>query len=446
MDAVVFRSTRYDPVARRRVPQTVTLLTNSRYGLPTPADEDVFVVFLYIAKKANNYTDPVVPFTPRQLFRVMGWAPNSRSYLRLRNVLRRLKGLTIQFDNAWWDAEGRQFHREFATGVIANYGLDRQVAGPDAPEHAHPQWWFEWNPLLFRSLAAGGVKGLDLELLFSLKLPSARRMFRFLDKRFYHRPTVTFDLRDFACGHVGLSEAYDTGQLKSKLKPGLRELEEKTVIEPAGAQERYTKLKPGTWQITFHRARQRAEEVLPAPVGPHGLTSELTARGITPAAAAEIVTTHSRQHIAAKLDVFDWLVRKKDKKVSQNPAGYLVQSIRDDYQPPKGFLPQAEREQGEWERAERQKQQAEAERQREARREARRRAERAPVDAYLAALTGAQRRQLEAEALRQATGFLAERVSQGNGRFAEAARRHIIEDYVKKLLPEQGSEVDSQLA
>ena len=46
-------------------------------------------------------------FTPRQLFDIMGWAPNSRSYDRLREVLRRLKALVIRYENSWWDITGR---------------------------------------------------------------------------------------------------------------------------------------------------------------------------------------------------------------------------------------------------------------------------------------------------------------------------------------------------
>jgi hypothetical protein len=47
-------------------------------------------------------------------------------------------------------------------------------------------------------------------------------MYRFLDKRFYYRHTLDFDLRTVACKHVGLSRNYPP----RRLKPGLRELEQ----------------------------------------------------------------------------------------------------------------------------------------------------------------------------------------------------------------------------
>jgi hypothetical protein len=39
--------------------------------------------------------------------------------------------------------------------------------------------------------------------------------------------------------------------------------------------------------------------------------------------------------------VFDWLIRNEDKRVGKNAAGYLVASIRSDYQEPKDYRSQA---------------------------------------------------------------------------------------------------------
>src|SRR4051794_11558911 len=91
IDQMVYEASTYDPVGRRRVPQRVTLTTSSRYGLPTPADESVVLALLYTAKRAHDLTGPRVHFTPHQLFQVMRWDANSRSYARLSQVLLRLK-------------------------------------------------------------------------------------------------------------------------------------------------------------------------------------------------------------------------------------------------------------------------------------------------------------------------------------------------------------------
>ena len=49
-------------------------------------------------------------------------------------------------------------------------------------------------------------------------------MYRFLDKRFYHKSRWEFDLTEFACEHIGVSRNYDTGQLKRRLQPAIEEL------------------------------------------------------------------------------------------------------------------------------------------------------------------------------------------------------------------------------
>src|SRR3984957_8952621 len=84
LDRLEFEASRYDPATRQRVQQRVTLTSTARDGLPTPADEHVILALLYVAKHSDNFTGDTVRFAPSQLFDIMGWAPNGRSYGRLR--------------------------------------------------------------------------------------------------------------------------------------------------------------------------------------------------------------------------------------------------------------------------------------------------------------------------------------------------------------------------
>ena len=59
---------------------------------------------------------------------------------------------------------------------------------------------------------------------------------------------------------------------------------------------------------------------------------------MTKGTAEELVQQHPAEFIQPKIDVFDWLVEKQDKRVAKSPAGYLVKSISDDYAAPKGFV------------------------------------------------------------------------------------------------------------
>jgi hypothetical protein len=289
LDSATYQASRYDREARQRTQQRVILETSSRHGLPTPADENVVLALLYIAKHTHNFAEPVVRFAPRQLFKIMGWAPNSRSYDRLRQVLRRLQALVIRYENSWWDVAGRGYEAEVATGIISEYELGRQVSGRKKGGRP-PACWVCWSPRFQQSLSSGNLKKLDLERLFSLRLPTSQRMYRFLDKRFYppHQPPpVEMDLHDFACGHIGLSHVDNVAELKRRLAPAIAELEAIGFIAKVELAERYQKVKTGVWRVRFRAGpqfltRSRPDRRPPEPVEGGARGAETTQRNPTP--------------------------------------------------------------------------------------------------------------------------------------------------------------------
>ena len=211
------------------------------------------------------------------MFDVMGWAPNGRSYTRLRDVLRRLKSLTIRYENAWWDAAGRGYEEEVATGVISAYKIARQVSGPRTA-NTTPLSWATWTQQFHQSLLNGNIKRLDLDLFFRLKTPTAQHMYRFLDKRFYNTDSVAMDLIEFACGHIGLTESANVAILKRRLAPAVAELEEIGFLARLDPAERYQKVKAGVWRCSFDAA------ILILPLPP--LTREAGRPGEPPAGRA----------------------------------------------------------------------------------------------------------------------------------------------------------------
>jgi hypothetical protein len=265
LDRLEFEATRYDPVSKRRVAQRVTLTTSARDGLPTPADEHVILALLYVAKHSDNFGDATVHFAPSQLFEIMGWAPNGRSYDRLRDVLRRLKSLTIRYENAWWDAAGRGYEEEVATGIISGYRIARQTSGPRTPEKT-PASWVTWTQQFHDSLKNGNIKRLNLEVFFKLSSPTAQRMYRFLDKRFYNQRSLSMDLVEFACGHIGLTEVDNVAILKRRLAPAIAELEEMGFLEKLPTEERFQKVKVGVWKVLFKAGGGVSTPEGPAPV------------------------------------------------------------------------------------------------------------------------------------------------------------------------------------
>jgi hypothetical protein len=315
---------------RRRV----CITGSDKFGLPKPKDEDVLLALIQFTKITNNFTSPEVYFTKRQIIELLGWKNRGWAYDRLEESLHRWKGVSIYYKSAWRDNARGQWCDSEALGVIEYVKLtDSRRRSADSKEDRRSR--VIWNKVLFDSFASGYLKRLDYQIYRSLERPAARRAYRFLDKRFFHKPDWEFELRVFACEKIGLSRSYDTGQLKQRLQPALGELERIGFIAPV----RYRKERPKVWQIAISKAEQgQATEA--GTVG-DSLVEELVKRGVAPRAASSITAEHAESTIREKLRYFDWLVERKDRRVSKNPPGFLMTAIRKNFRPSKDFLQSA---------------------------------------------------------------------------------------------------------
>lgn len=250
-------------------------------------------------------------------------------------------------------------------------------------------------------------------------------MYRFLDKRFYHKQRWEFDLTEFACEHIGISRNYDTGQLKRRLQPAITELESVGFLEPLPAAQRFVKISRGQWRIVF--LRKAAPQVDALSQESAALTKRLSDRGVTPSVAAELVKDYPAELIETQMEVLDRLQQMKERESIRNPAGYLVKSIREGYLPPQHLT------------------RKKAEPKRAAQRIA---ASPAPakdpvkeaVDAYLASLTKQELQALEAAALEHATEMLAQgyhRSKAAGGPTLTIYRRMLQEQEAKRVLFEK---------
>lgn len=329
LDRMEFTATRYDAGSRGRIQQKVTLTSTARDGLPTPADEHVILALLYQAKHSTNFADATVHFAPAQLFEIMGWAPNGRSYTRLRDVLRRLKALTIRYEQAWWDVVGRGYEEEVATGIISAYRLARQVSGPRRAGQPLESW-VTWTQTFHDSLKAGNLKRLDLDVFFKLQTPTAQRMYRFLDKRFYNSPMVTIDLVEFACGHVGLTDAGNVAILKRRLTPAIAELEKLGFIKPT--KERYQKVKVGQWRIVFEAAgREKVAEPVAAPTPVVVPVVATPAQELAREFYAQWNPGHAGQPGPRDLEQVEMMLRNSTAEEARAVIGWLVKITRKEW-------------------------------------------------------------------------------------------------------------------
>jgi len=342
------------PIVRR-----LTIMGTHKHGLPTSLDDEVLVGLIQLTKRRSNFTDARVQFSRYELIELLGWPQSGQSYRRIEEALHRWVGVVLMYENAWWDNQARswvdeQFHvldnvtlydrERWRTSARSGKPNSAAKPGSKVDKPPLPLSSFRWNEVIFRSFQSGNLKQLDLEFYLKLRLPTTKRMYRFLDKRFYRRSRLDFDLRTLACEHIGLSRSYAPTELKRRLKPALEEMEKLGFLEPLGPEERYCFVKRGCWRIIFIRGRHATAEVQ-NPVAqreqqPTQLLEALKARGVASKTAQELVDAHPHSRIRTKIEVFDWLLRNEDKRVGRNPAGYLVASIRSDYKVPGDYQAQ----------------------------------------------------------------------------------------------------------
>src|SRR5262249_20903866 len=133
--------------------------------------------------------------------------------------------------------------------------LDLKGKDRDGPDDSRCS--LTWNEVLFQSFEANNLKTLDLDTYFLLKRPAARQAYRFLDKRFWHTSRREFDLRVFACEHVGLSRCHDSAQLKRALGPVFRDLEDIGFLEAMSDSKRYLREGRGKYRLVLCRKREK---------------------------------------------------------------------------------------------------------------------------------------------------------------------------------------------
>lgn len=413
----------FDPALGREIIRKLTISTPEEYGLPTSIDDDVILALIQLTKQQNNFTRQEVFFTRRQLIDLLGWTDKGRNYERIETSLDRWASTYLKYENAWWDNEGRRwtsggFH------IIDSFRISDGRTSSGQGQLFRSQ--IVWGKEFFQSCQAGYLKSLDYDTYIRLKFHPSKRMYRFLDKRFYHRADWSFELRDFAIEHVGLSRSYrDAGKIKEKLQSGIEELERVGFLEPLPREERYRK-DGRNWFIRL--VRKRGESERPSEDGKeslHPLRAELVTRGVTESTAAELLREHPAASIAEKLEVFDWLSVRNDRRIQRNPAGYLVESIRKGYSVPRGFESAAERARRLDAQEQSRRAEVEAKRKAEAEERARERAELERLNGYWEGLSPAEQDRVRAEALASANQFFRAQYLRHRGKNLEQEQRYL---------------------
>jgi hypothetical protein len=393
----------YDARRKKMITRHRIIEGSEKYGLPTATDDAVILALIQLTKLKSDFKRPEVEFTRLELIKLLGWTNEGKNYDRIKLSLLRIANVTYNYDNAWWD--GRQ--KTWTTKV---FHIIETVEINDSRGSSVQKGLFPsrlvWNEVVFASFQAGFLRNIDFQLCMRLVHPIALRMYRFLGKRFYLEPDLTFELKEFAYQHLCLGRNYEGGsQIARKLQPAIDELESIGFLEPLSESERFQK-KGRDWSIRLIQKAidtslppslldQAAAEATPP------LVTELTTRGVTTATAAELVNSRPAELIERQIEYFDWLSRKKPDKVGE-PGAYLFSAIKTDYAAPKGFVSAAEQRRRDDDQSSKDRQASEDRRLKQEE-ETRQQARREDADAYIKQLAPAERIALERAALAAAS-------------------------------------------
>ena len=424
---LVFEDSIWDQGAGVEVTRKLTVRSTEDYGLATPIDEEVMLGLLALTKGKNNFTESKVTFTRYEMVQLLGWPLKGGSYDRLVDSLKRWASLSLDYENAWWDNERKEW------ADVSFHVLNTVVINKPRQGVKGGLVQVEWNEVAFKSFQDGYLKQIDLAFYRGLNLAVSKRLYRFLDKHFYNRKRLEYDLLTLAFEKVGLSRDYEPWKVKQKLAPAIAELEEKGYLEVLGPKVRYIPEGKGKWRVVFLRKYKAIDvkpvEALAAVESP--LVGLLTARGVSAKTANDLVALFPAERIERQVEVFDWLVSKKDRRVSKSPSGFLVKSVEDDFAIPSGFEPERVRRKRAEDAKRKVEEDAKRRRDETAQAQADTTARKARTDAYLASLAPEARQQFVDAAIQNGNPFVVERYSQ-----ALESGNHIVADSYRYLLLE----------
>jgi len=316
------------------VEQKWTVTGSDKWGLPTIVGEEVYIALMALTHQ-DSFRSKEIHFKGVDLIRQLGWPLNGESYWRLRKALRVLKGVNIYAQNLFYDNKIKDYLPEKAFGIISEYdwyGDDDQTIK------------VEWGTFLWTSFKNNYIKAIDTGFYFSLSSAIAQRLYRVLDKRFYHKTKVEFDLRELAFNHLLMSRKYHGGKIKERLTPAIEELINTGYLSnfeyqpPKGRTKKVAFYKGKTTQPTTKKTEPKTQ------TEDTSLVHQLIRFGIPAELAQQLVEKHP-DRIEPQIRYHEYRLQHLADKVSKNPAGFLRKAIEGNWTAPADYISPEDREQ-----------------------------------------------------------------------------------------------------
>lgn len=325
----------WDDSRGKYIDRMLTVAGTKRHGLPTSIDDEVLLALIQISA-ARGYPKEV-EFSRYEVVNLLRWQHSGKSYHRIEDSINRWTAISLDYENAWREKglDGEKSSWVDAKFHIIEMAKFHRKDDPNSPDTC----MIRWGDYIQKSFAAGNLRKLDFEQFLNFKTGIAKRIYRFIGKRLWHKTKWKFDLKEFAFDKVGMSRKLNVGQIKQRLEKPLQELVAAGFIKEAPREERYLKARVGEWFIVFEGCTKTPKQMdlemktepLPA------LEEILVKRGVTAVQAKRLGKSHDHDFIREKVEILDFSIGKGGGLAPKNPGGWLVNAIRDDYEAPPGF-------------------------------------------------------------------------------------------------------------
>ena len=215
--------TAFDRKLKREVSKTLLITGSEAFGLPRPIDDQVLVGMKALTFE-NQFRSRRIEFSRYHLCQILGWSTDGRAYRRLEESFDRIAGTTLKFKDAWYDNgekewKSKTFHLIEEVELCSKDRMDRTRR--KTGKSSHQLCSFVWNETIWKSFDDGFMKSLDMEMFRKVSKGRRRevplRLYRILDKRFYHSTIVRFDLRKLCIGILGMSSGYCVSEMSRVL-------------------------------------------------------------------------------------------------------------------------------------------------------------------------------------------------------------------------------------
>lgn len=209
----------FDRKLKREVNRNLLITGSDAFGLPRPVDDQVLMGMKALTCEAG-FNSKKVEFSRYQLCKTLGWPKDGRTYKRLEESFDRIAGTTLKFKDSWWDHgeavwKSKTFHLIEEVELWSKDSIDRARLenGRSAPTLCS----FVWSDAIWKSFADGYIKKVDMTMWRKIsskrRKEVALRLYRILDKRFYRKAYVRFDIRKLCLGTLGVSRDYAPSQM-----------------------------------------------------------------------------------------------------------------------------------------------------------------------------------------------------------------------------------------